>query len=274
LDQANDRGENNVSLKTRLLAGAGSLALAGSMLGVAAPAAHAQPTVIGNCEGQALLATFSSEATKLPISLGDQTQVGVVVKTKLLKSVVTKTAIAGVCNATYRPGDPSGAAGPVLGLTPKAVAGKLIGNAGCATGAGIAAYANAALQWPLSGKVTFTNTQLTPNGKPAQIQLQLGVLGFDPIIQDAINLTGIVLKGGNVGADVTGQIWFNPVKADTTGGAGDLHDTGWELDLAAALGCQDAVVGNANIPQVVAGGGSLVSGIGSVVPGIIFQVGQ
>jgi hypothetical protein len=261
-------------LKTRLLAGAGSLALAGSMIGVAAPAAHAQPTVIGNCAGQVLLATFYNSAGSA-ISLTDQTQLSVTVKTKLLKSKVTKTAIAGDCSSASRPGDAINPAGGLVSpLTPKAVAGKLIGNAGCATGpAAIAVDATAAAQWPLSGKVTFTMTQLNSLAKPWQIQLQLGVLGFDTVVPDAINLTGLVLKGAAVGADVGGQIWFNPAVLAPVG-TGHL-DSGYDVDLASAVGCQDGTPNNASIVQVLAGGGvTTPSGLGSITPGILFSLGQ
>jgi hypothetical protein len=275
LDQANDRGDNNVSLKTRLLAGAGSLALAGSLIGVAAPAAHAQPTVIGNCAGQLLLGTFFNSAA-LPVSLGDQTAISITAKTKLLKDKVTKTAIAGDCSSATRPGQAENPAGGLVSpLTPKAVAGKLVGNAGCATGAGIPVDATAAAAWPLNGKVTWTMTQLNALAKPWQIQADIATLGFDPLQQDVLNVGGIVLKGAAVGATVTGSFWFTPVALAVLPSNGFMN-SGYDLDLASAAGCADATPGNAAINQVLVGGGgaTTISPIGGIATGPIFQLGQ
>jgi hypothetical protein len=264
-------GGTDVSFKTRLLAGAGSLALVGSMLGVAAPAAHAQPVVIGNCQGQAFLTTIFN-ASGTPGSLTDQTQESITGKFRLLKNVNTKTVISGQCTGAARPSDPIGQ--PVLPLTPKAVSGKLFGNLSCATGIAKTVDANIGNQWPMSGKVNFTMSQLNALGKPYLIQMQLGMLGFQAGQPDVLDLAGIVLKGVNVGATVTGSIWFNPVAPDATDGAGDLYDTGWMLDSAVAAGCEDAIPGNAAITNALSGSGlGMPSGFGSIAPGLIFQFG-
>jgi hypothetical protein len=231
-------------------------------------------TVVGSCTGQVLLATFFDAVSKAATTLGDQTVANIGLKTKLLKDQTTKQAIAGDCSAAVRPGDPIHPAGGLVSpLTPKAVAGKLIGNAGCASGAGIPADANAAAQWPLSGKVTWTMTQANDLVKPYQIQAQVSIRGFDPVQADVVNLGGLVLKGAAVGASVSGSLWQDPV-ALTGGPTG--YNTGYELDLAQAAGCANGTPGDASISSVLIGGGagSATSLLGSNADGVIFTVGQ
>jgi len=269
LDQANDKGDNNVSLKTRLLVGASTVALAaGGMLVAAAPAAHAAPTSIGGCQGAVLLGTITPALT-------DQTQIGVVAKTKILKDLTTKAAIGGTCATAVRPGDPIQPAGGGVLLNPKAEAASLLGNASCANGAtAVAADATAAAAWPLNGKITWTMTQLNALGKPFAIQADVQALGFNAAAgPDVLDIGGIVLKGAAVGASVTGNIWFDPV-AKTGGPTG--YNTGYELDLAQALGCADGTPNNATIGTILSGGGgaSSTSLLGSSATGAQFSLGE
>lgn len=272
LDQANDKGDNNVSLKTRLLVGASTLTLAaGGMLVAAAPAAHAAPTVIGGCGGAVLLGTITPALT-------DQTQIGVVAKTKLLKDQTTKVAISGNCAVAVRPGDPIQPAGGLANggtLTPKAEAASLLGNSSCANGAtAVAADATAAAAWPLNGKITWTMTQLNALAKPFAIQADVEALGFNAAAgPDVLDIGGIVLKGAGVGAIVSGNIWFDPV-AKTGGPSG--YNTGYELDLAQALGCADGTPNNASIGTILSGGGggSSTSLLGSSASGAVFSLGE
>jgi hypothetical protein len=274
--------ETKLSLKTRLLAGASCLTLAaGGMLIVAAPAAHAAPTPIGGCGGQILLGTITP-------ALGDQTQIGVVIKTKILKDLTAKTAIGGACATAVRPGDPIQPAGGSTGtLTPKAEAASLTGNLGCAQGpTAVAADATAAAQWPASGKITITMTQLNALAKPYQIQAATTILGFNPGFQDVVDLGGVVLKGAAFGATVSGSIWEDPV-SKTGGPTG--YNTGYELDISNALGCADGTPNNATISTVLSGGGNgasfggtgtngedtSTSLLGSTgVPGLGFSLGE
>lgn len=262
-----------MNLKTRLLSGASVLAIAGGVFVAAAPAAPAEVTQVGACEGQALLATFYNSANALA-PLTDVTQKGVTVKTKLLSDQTTKAKIAGDCDTATRPGEPGyDTNGEIAALTPKAVAGKLVGNASCYT-TDLGGDPNEADAWPLSGKIVFTGTQLNDLGKPVQIQAQITVLGFDPVIADAVNVGGIVLKGPGVGATAGGQIWFDPV-AKTGGATG--YNTGYELDLGQALGCADETPNNAALAQVMVGGGGATSTslLGSEgISGITFSIGQ
>jgi len=243
------------------------------MMAVAAPAAHAAPTPIGGCTGSVFLATFFSGTTQ--VNLGDQTTIGLTVKTKLQKDQSTKVAIGGDCSTVVRPGDPIHPAGGLVSpLTPKAIAGKLLGNIGCASGATAEAVdATNAAAWPLSGKIVWTMTQLNDLAKPYQIQGQVGVLGFDPTQQDVIDVGGIVLKGPAFSATITGSVWFDPVSF--TGGPGG-YNTGWELDLTNAAGCADGTPNNASITQVLSGGGgaSATSLLGGTAAGINFSLGE
>jgi hypothetical protein len=83
----------------------------------------------------------------------------------------------------------------------------------------------------------------------------------------------------NAGAMVSGGVWFDPV-AKTGGASG--YNTGYEIDLSSAVGCQDdATVGpdpnvdNANITTVLSGGGpSTLSLLGSSTPGLQFTMGS
>lgn len=268
-----------MSLKTRLLAGAGSLALAGSLMAVAAPAANAAPTVIGACGGQVGLATFFNSAGS-QVTLTDNTQIGLVVKTKLLKDQTTKTLVngGGDCSGVVRPGDPIHPAGGLVSpLTPKAEAAKLVGNISCAPAGTEPSDLLAAAAWPASGKISFTMTQLNDLAKPYQIQAYVSLLGINGLGYgpDTVDLGGLVSKGVDYGATVSGTIWQDPVLF--TGGATG-YNTGWELDLLSAVGCGDgSAVSNASIAQTMFGGGtgSSTSLIGSPgVPGVGFSLGE
>jgi hypothetical protein len=263
-----------LKLKTRVLGAVSTLALAGGMVAIAAPAANATPTVIGGCQGQVGLATLTP-------AIGDQTQLNVVIKTKLLKDVTTKTAISGDCSSASRPGDAINPAGGLVSpLTPKAMAASLIGNTGCAQGAAIPVDATAAAAWSPSGKITVTMTQTNALAKPWQIQADISFLGSDPSqpTGDVIDVGGIVLKGAAFGAAVSGSIWQAPATLLPKGDPGQpgVYNTGYGLDLVSALGCADATPGNATIGTTLFGGGgsSANSPLGSVAQGLIFSLGQ
>jgi hypothetical protein len=266
LDQANDKGDNNVSLKTRLIAGVGALTLAAGAGAMIAPAAHAAPVSIGGCGGAAMLGTLTPAIT-------DQTQVGVTAKTKVLKDLTSKAAIGGSCATAVRPGDPIQPAGGPVSFSVKSIATKLLGNASCANGpTATGADATAAAAWPLNGKITYTGTTTNALAKPWQIQADIVTLGFSTTYPDVLNIGGIVLKGAAVGATVGGDIWFDPV-AKTGGPTG--YNTGYEVDLGSALGCADGTPNNASLSTVMIGGGgaSATSLIGSTASGPTFTLG-
>jgi len=229
-------------------------------------------TQIGSCTGQVGLVTFYNSA-KVAAPLTDVTQIGVTAKTKLLKDLNTKATIGGTCVAPPRTGDPNIPApgGPV---TPKAVSASLVGNASCAAPAD---DPNAAAAWPLNGKMTFTMNEkytdlVSAKLKPYSIQTDISLLG-PGASPDVVNIGGIVLKGLAVGATVSGSIWQDPV-AKTGGTSG--YNTGYELDLAAGLGCADSTPNNASVATTMFGGGdgSSTSLIGGTAEGVKFTLGE
>jgi len=230
------------------------------LAGLASPA-QAAPTPVGACTGQVLLGTFTP-------ALKDVEQIGVSNAVKLLADQTTKVKIAGDCSSATRVGDPINPGGGFVSpLTPKAVAGKLLGNFGCE-----AAFATPAA-WAPNGKITFTMTQLNALAKPYVVQTDVQATGAGTGGPDTINLRGIVLKGAAVGGQVTGDVWFDPVSK--TGGASG-YNTGYELDIVQAIGCQDGNPNTALIPTVLIGGGAATSTslIGSTAGGLLFTLGQ
>ncbi len=87
-------------LKTKLLAGASTLALAGGVMLTVAPVAHATPTAVGSCQD-------SISLLKIKPALTDQTQVGVKIAGNLAKDQTTKLVVnnGGTCTGIMRPGD-------------------------------------------------------------------------------------------------------------------------------------------------------------------------
>ena len=75
--------------------------------------------------------------------------------------------------------------------------------------AGVASCDSANLdpsQYPLNGKL-----KLSYVAKTLSTQAYIRVAGFDPVPgPDVIALTGIVVKGGGVGATVSGEVGFDP----------------------------------------------------------------
>jgi hypothetical protein len=172
----------------------------------------------------------------------------------------------------------------VTTLTPKAMATVMTGNASCAKGNDVANDATADNAYPLHGKITWTFNEtytdlITAAAKPYKMQAMVSFLGFSPTIQDVVDVGGIVLSGVNAGAVVSGQVWYDAV-AKTGGASG--YNTGYELDLLGSAKCEDdpagppgAALNNANILQVLAGGGaSTPSLLGSVTPGLSFDFGE
>jgi hypothetical protein len=221
-------------------------------------------TSVGQCAGSIALGTVAP-------SLADATQVGVTLKTKLLKDLGTKTALAGDCSAIVRPGDSIHPAGGLISpLTPKAMAASLVGNASCADASD---DPNAAAGWPLNGKITWTMSQLNELGKPYQIQADVSVSGTSSAGADVVDVGGIVLKGAAIGARVGGTLWEDPV-VRSTGASG--YNTGYGLDLANATACGDSTAGNASISTVMIGGGgsTATSLMGNNAEGITFTLGE
>jgi hypothetical protein len=286
------KGDNVLKLKSKLLAGAGTLVVAGSMMAAAAPSAHAAVTNVGTCQGSVSLVKLSSPVKG--VGLTDSTQRGIKATGALAKDQTSKTAIAGTCSGVYRAGDTHVPSGPVGGgntvlstLTPKAQATALLGNATCAQAPEVDPNANDA--YPLNGKVTWTFLEtytdlITAAPKPFKMQADVALLGIAQHGDgaDVVEVGGIVLSGVNAGAALAtfathgafkSSIWEDPV-AKTGGASG--YNTGYELDLGPAVGCVDGNPNTANILQVLTGGGgaSATSLLGSSANGLLFAFGE
>jgi len=274
-----------LKIKSKLLAGTSTLVIAGSMMAAAAPSAHAVVTNVGACTGQVTLDKLTSPVKGQ--GLGDQTTRGIKVAGALAKDQTSKQVIAGTCSGIYRAGDahvPTPAVGggnKVLStLTPISEAISLLGNSGCANGAGaMAADATAADAYPLNGKITLTFSQtyvdlVTSATKKYTEQTDIAVLGFNTGLgPDVIDVGGIGLTGVNAGTNLSGNIWEDPVSK--TGGATG-YNTGYEVDIASAAGCADNTPNNANITLVLSGGGgtSANSLLGSSTTGLKWTTGE
>jgi hypothetical protein len=275
-----------LKLKTKLIAGAGSLAMATSMMAMAAPAAHAVVTTVGSCAGSVSLVKLSSPVKGQ--GLTDQTQRSIQASGALAKDLSHVLVNGGgSCSGIYRAGDkhvpapPVGSGNTILStLTASAQATSLLGNSGCASGAGaVAVDATANDAYPLNGKVTWKFTQtytdlLSGGPKNYGMQAAITLLGFNTVAgPDVIDIGGLVATGVNAGANVSGNIWEDPV-AKTGGASG--YNTGYELDLASAAGCADGTPNNANILIVLSGGGgaSSTSLLGSTANGLTFKTGE
>ncbi len=300
------RGDN-LKLKSKLVAGASSLVMAGGMILVAAPAAHATPVIIDTTGGpqQVGVCTDTVQLVKLTtavkgVGLGDQTLDNVKAAGNVAKDQNSHLVVngGGSCSGVTPHGDkhipfPTSGSNGVSGLTAKSAAVSITGNASCAQDAGGTAFdqendATADNAYPLHGKITWTfnntyNDLITAAPKPYKMQAMVNVLGFsaNPLTPDVIDLGGMVLSGVNAGAIVGGSVWFDPVVKD--GGAAG-YNTGYDVDLGAAVGCQDdtetpsthpAQVNDANIGTVLSGGGPATpSLLGSTTPGITFTFGE
>jgi hypothetical protein len=287
LDQANDKGDIHVSLKTRLIGSAGALAIAGSFMVAAAPAAHADVVPAGSCQGATLLGTITPGLT-------DTTAHQTVALKALKETTGLKRTLGGTCDGTANdPLDPATATQggqPPAQLTPKAVSSKLIGSASCsqtATGPGTdPGDPAAAAAYPLNGKVSYTMSQTNALAKPWAIQAYIALTG---ITGDVVGVQGIVIKGADVGAAVGGSLWQNPaVKLGKTDPAQPGYNaTGYSVDpnaITSLIGCADGVPGTVagpGVQLVLAGGGTGSNGmdsstsplLGSSADGLTFHFG-
>jgi hypothetical protein len=226
---------------------------------------------VGGCGGQVGVASFADATTKLPISLTDQTALGVVVKGKMLKNIVSKAALGGNCSAPVRAGDVSHPAGGVVALTPKALSLTLLGNISCAA---TPAGPNAASAWPANGKLAFTMNELDATAHFYSITTQVSLARDTAAGPDVYDVSGVVVKGPGLGGTVSGAIWMDPVVLAAKGVPG-LFNSGYQLDTANVTHCNDATVGNASTAAMLFGGGgaSATSPRGAVgVTGIVITL--
>ena len=233
-----------MNIKTRLLAGASTLAIAGGMMAVVAPAATAATTLM-TCSGTRLIATlnptlgssdakYTKAASKrndgnvnhlsltggqdLGPSVSDNTSCAVasgISTTNTATDVGTK--LNPYDNQTSDGSEPNGYSTLTMGAITSAakIAGVTGGSASCnrADPGLVTTYPRA---YPLNGKLVYKFLELTPTA--VQIQAQAYIrLGTDPIDTDITHITvrGIVIKGPGVGGDVSGTLAFGAAFAPT-----------------------------------------------------------
>lgn len=197
-----------MNLKKRAVGLAALIGLAGGLVTVAAPAAHA-----ANQGGCSAVEFFGKIDPPLPVG---GASIATVAKTKSAKAglhvwdagggTITGPNDTGGTVADFgTPLTANSGANCTFGATSASnvqVSAKLAGEASC--------DANApASNLPLNGKIGFKGAA----GTLAQAYIR--VAGFDPNFQDVISLTGIVVKtidaGAPVGATVSGEVYFDPV---------------------------------------------------------------
>jgi hypothetical protein len=235
-----------LNIKKRAVGLVATVGLMGGLLITGAPAAHA--VNIGSCSGVQFLGTIVP-----PLASGGGATSTV---------AATKTAKAGL--VVWGPGF-----GASLTTT---------GNASCTIGAntfndvqvgaklsGVASCDAASVDptlYPLNGKL-----KLSYAAKTLSTQAYVRIAGFDPVPgPDVIAITGIVTKGGGVGATLSGETFFDPViksLANGQGGGPDLKGQYYFDNSQIVLACG---AGGAAIGLVYGGDGASL--LGSVASGL------
>jgi hypothetical protein len=276
-----------VNLKTRVLAVAGIVAMAGGMIAMTAPAATAAPTPAGTCTGALVFG-------KITPALTDAEQ-NVTITTSLAKDTTTKAAIGGTCNNLVQDAQDTVLNGaPPAVIHPSAIATKLTGTFSCQSDE---------TGYPLTGKQTISSAtnELTALGKKWQIQAYITIQGFDPGGLDLVDVHGLVAKGLSVGAVETAVYWENPavkgtdpegdgINNPTADGANHSDDnffnSGYSVDDVFALNTLvDCLAGSAvgQIPptsgvalMALGGGGATTLSpiLGSSASGASFSLGE
>jgi hypothetical protein len=276
-----------VNLKTRVLAVAGAVAMAGGMIAMAAPAANAAATPAGSCTGALVLGKVNPGLTDTPTNE--------VITTSVAKDTTTKAPIGGQCTGMLLNAQDTAIQGsPPATIHPGSIATKLIGTASCESGeTGV---------YPLTGKQTTNSltTELNNIGKKWQQQSYITIQGFDPSGLDVVDVTGLVSKGLSVGAVETATYWENPVvkgtdpegdgtNNPTADGANhnddNIFNSGYSVDDNFALntlvncltGSGPGQIAAPGITLVAIGGGGATSSspiLGSSAAGASFSLGQ
>jgi hypothetical protein len=274
-----------LSIKTKLIAGVGSLTLAAGALAFVAPAANAAVTTIGGCGD--LLALGSAKSTTINPSTGknygitDLDNLDGALSSKGVDPNTLKGTNLGSCIFTSGQGVPDSNKPPALwgggghNLTKWGT--KLFSREfDCDT-----TDTGDNTEWAPSGALSMSFTDLTTLGKNQSLTAQVTVDGFTDNgggPSDVVKFHGIVTKGIALGADVSGQTEFDPTIKDKTvtypGGANPGAYFGYGYDVGGALGCTTATKGDANIllfNNGSVGGNSQLLGL--PVAGITFTKG-
>jgi hypothetical protein len=248
-----------LSIKTRLIGGASALALVGSMMAFAAPAANAAVVTIGTCDnllalGSAKSATINPSSGK-PYGITDLDNLDGAISAKGVDPSLNKGTNLGTCSfpSNVTQGVPDGGK-PVAvwssgtktltKWSTKLYSREFDCNTGDTTDTS---------EWAPSGTLSMTFTQIIASTtKNAAITAQVTVDGFtdpdnDPLTpSDVVKFHGMVTKGAALGADVAGETEFDPTIKDKTQTTGTPY-FGYNYDLGGAIGCADATPANANI---------------------------
>lgn len=201
-------------LKTRLFAGASTLALVGGLAAFAVPAhAAITPTVIGACTGAEALASIKTDAGTGITNVLQNSKISV-------KSITGQTM---TCSGLLA-GDGA--------VDPGSLKSSIAGSASCDT--------SLTPPFPPSGKIGWSAA-----GGTVKEQGYVRFAGSDPAINyyvDVINVHGLITKGAVAGADIDGGLFQNPTVKDKTTGATFGAFTGVDMnpadDLIIGASCQ------------------------------------
>jgi len=229
-----------LSIKTKLIAGAGTLAIAASGLAFAAPSAGAAQTLVNCGTGTRVFATLNP-------TLGSDDAKYVKTATKRNDGAVNHLSLTGAedfgpstsdatscaVDAGIRTNNPatnsvSGKENPfdnqsngVATLTMGAIGslGKISGTASGSASCNrddVTLNTDYPVAYPLQGKLIFKYLELDALAKQIQNQFYIR-LGTDPLDTDITHITveGIAIKGPGVGGDVTATFGFGAAYAPT-----------------------------------------------------------
>ena len=277
-----------MSIRNRLIGGISAVTLAGGMLAVAAPVAHAAVTPVGTCtdllaQGKAKSATINP-ATGKAYGVSDNDDQDVAIATKGVDPNTLKGTDLGSCSfdaGLSTPDSSKPAAKGYSGSHDLVKWGTKLYSveSDCNT-----ADTGDTSEWPLAGALTMKFADLTTAGKNQQLNGAIVVDGFtdpdnDPLTpSDVVSFHGLVTKGVALGADISGETEFDPIVKDKTvtypGGENPGAYYSYQFDLGGALGCADAIPDNANVVQFQNGSvGGVSQLLGLPVAGISFSVG-
>jgi len=291
-----------LSIKTKLIAGAGSLTLAAGALAFAAPAANAAVVTIGTCQNLLAQGTAKSSAinpdTGKAFGITDGDNRDGAVGAKGVDPNTLKGTTLGSCSfpSNVTQGVPD--AGKPVGVWPSGThtvtkwGTKLYSREfDCNTADGENGPETwDKTEWPLAGTISLTFQDTNNTLKANAISASVIVDGFkDPNpnnaptpadLSDVVQFHGLVTKGAALGADVSGETEFDPTikdKAAVYPGGGAYF--GYSFDIGGAVGCTDGVGGSpakatANILTFNNGSvGGVSQLLGIPVSGITFTKG-
>ncbi len=257
LTHCGDATANNTTVALAQMGDGTSLANTAGATGLtfSYPAATAAATTPACSGGQLLAKATGTDPANL--GLTDQSH-RVTLSAGLLANLATKAKIGGTCSGLIEPADNAGGGVPAT-LHPKTISLKVSGIGSCAsTTAAKTADAASASGFALSGKVSITMTELDSLGKAFQVQAYVTVKGYTPGTTDQLDFTGLVIKGPDLGATVSGKLYLDPVtKITPTPHSGN----GYTFDSTGLAHCGDATANNASVALAQMGDGTSLANV-------------